>query len=141
MILTDDFKYLFDILMKIKSDYYLCWAVHTTICLAVIGWIIAQKTDFTKSTKIFASIGYTFFLALMIYTFNGIYRHWERAIIDIKEISSKVIESLPTKGFIINFLDIDFIEARIITYIICICCYIIVLFIIFLKPFLFKKTK
>ena len=132
-MLSNDFKYMFDVLMKIRNDLKMCWSIHTTVNLALIGWIVSKHGDVVSMpTKYGAAAGYSAFFLVIIYTFWLNYRDHERVVKDIKAIlSSEEIKSIPQKGFIHNSLNFHYIKSQFISYTICFGSYLIIICLIF----------
>ncbi len=94
---------------QMVDSIWLLWVIHTTVAVAVVGWLISQrKTPFGKQLKVISSIGYSIFYFIICFSFYRAYNDLRLLHIDLKYLSDVKAESYPEKGYIATkLLDVD----------------------------------
>lgn len=137
--LTNDFKYLFSILLDANSAVALTWTAHTTIMIAMIGWILSKKEDFHKLIKVFGAVAYSVVLAVFIIVIQVQYRQLWRMTEDIKSLVGKQIAALPSCGYVNCMLKVDWQFWENFSYFIFATSWATILFLLWIKPKLYKE--
>jgi len=86
------------------------WGLHTTVAIAVIGWIISQKTkNFDMPVKAVATIGYSVFAISILSSFYYAYKDMDWLVRDLEGLKGTFgfVESgyLQKKLLDFNFID------------------------------------
>jgi hypothetical protein len=100
-MLTADFKYLFDIFQSIGDEIWTVWGFHTTVFLAVAGYLISRRNNLDFHLKVIATIGYAMFTALIIGVLRHLYGEQAMAVKDITAIANKASD-FHAHGYIYN---------------------------------------
>ena len=125
------FNDLLPLAMQIGSNIWLLWGFHTTVAVAVIGWIVAKRpVVFRKQLKIFTSAAYGTFFVVICTTFLKAYRDWFRILTDLKASARSLNLELHPDGYINYILNRDYYESIMVPILVCGVFFLIVIFLI-----------
>jgi hypothetical protein len=125
------FENLLPVAMQLGNDIWLLWGFHTTVAVAVIGWIIAKRpVVLSPQIKIVTSIAYGTFFVVICISFLKAYRDWFRILTDLKESSQSLSLKLHPDGYIQYILNRNFYESIMVPILVCIVFFLIVIFLI-----------
>ena len=87
-----NFENMLPIAHSIVERVWIIWGFHTTVVVAVFGWLITQRTkDFPRYLKRFSTIGYSIFFLVVIITFVKTYLDIQYVVNDLLYFKQSVI--------------------------------------------------
>lgn len=102
-----NFENLFPIAHNIVERVWIIWGFHTTVVLAVFGWLITQRTkDFPRYLKILSTIGYSIFFLVVTITFVKTYLDIQYVVNDLLYFKGSV--NYTQDGYINKLLTFNF---------------------------------
>lgn len=116
------------------------WAIHTTVFLAMIGWMVSQRGKvFEFDLKIFVTAGVSVFYIVIGLSIINAYEHVRLMITDLTNLTE--ISRLPNinKGYIGYLKKTNYNRSKIRSAFICVVFYLILLGLIW-APLLWKNT-
>ena len=91
-----DFENLLPIAHSIVERVWILWGFHTTVVVAVLGWLITKRNEtFDRYLKILSTIGYSIFYVVVMTTFIKTY-------LDIQYIVNDLLLAKGTRSFVAN---------------------------------------
>lgn len=100
-----DFKDLVNLSHALSGDIFLIWGVHTTVVIALIGWLLTKRKSFTFIHKLLATIGYSIVVLIVIGALHNVYDQLSMLSIDITNAVTDKMLPFAKDGYQFNMIN------------------------------------
>lgn len=124
-------KDLLSFVFQMGDRIWLLWGLHTTVAVAVVGWLIAQRNrTFERPLKIVSTVGYTLFFIAICVTFVKGYRDLHLILTDLRNLTPILKLCKIHEGYIGYLLKIKYPKSIKVPLIVCSGFYVFILYLI-----------
>ena len=125
-------KELLPLVFQMGGRIWLIWGFHTTVAVAVIGWLITKRSaTFDCTLKLVSTIGYAIFFITVCWAFKKAYKDLSLIIKDLEEFISAEKPRISNEGYIKKeLLEMNYCRSLIRPIVVCSLFFGFILFLI-----------
>ena len=100
-----DFKDLIAFRHTLSGDIYLIWGVHTTVIIALVGWLLNKQKNFQTAHKVLATLGYSLVAIIVVVALIHVYNQLQMLSVDIACVVADKAHTFANGGYLESIID------------------------------------